>query len=290
MGLAASQGRFLCLTARMNDLVYEGQQISQQRMALADEQSAIARNYTEAMGNKIMQCTTPEGGTQILTYDILTNQDPATGLCMRIVDLNGNVVTMPKTTTLNVTTKDENGNDVSESFTNSKDFISKYMSDLSEDEKNQMSLNSLSSVVDYFNQNYDTSAMTLSLYHSTDSTLKNENERYLFDENCTDPKYLQEMLTTGQWLLQKVSDPNTNKFENIVWQGNSAIQEVYDTSDDAAAEAEYEAAMMELNKKDKLLELRLEDIQTQEQSVEKQIDSIKDVIKSNIEDTYKTFA
>ena len=48
--------------------------------------------------------------------------------------------------------------------------------------------------------------------------------------------------------------------------------------------------MIDLNKKDKMLELRLEDIQTQEQSVEKQIDSIKEVIKNNIEDTYKTFA
>ena len=42
MGLAASQGRYLCLTARMSDLVYEGQQISQQRMALAKESSAVA--------------------------------------------------------------------------------------------------------------------------------------------------------------------------------------------------------------------------------------------------------
>ena len=41
MGLAASQGRYLSLTARMSDLVYEGQQISQQRMALAKESSAV---------------------------------------------------------------------------------------------------------------------------------------------------------------------------------------------------------------------------------------------------------
>ena len=42
MGLAASQGRFLCLTARLNDLVYEGQQIAQQRLALAEESKNIA--------------------------------------------------------------------------------------------------------------------------------------------------------------------------------------------------------------------------------------------------------
>ena len=55
MGLAASQGRYLCLTARMSDLVYEGQQISQQRMALAKETSAIAQEYNDALSNTVMQ-------------------------------------------------------------------------------------------------------------------------------------------------------------------------------------------------------------------------------------------
>lgn len=95
------------------------------------------------------------------------------------------------------------------------------------------------------------------------------------------------MLTSGQWLLQQVKN---NEWESIVWQGSTMISEVYDTSDDAAAEATYEAAMKDLQKKDKLLELRLEDVETQEQSVEKQIDSTKEVISKNIESTYKTFA
>ena len=54
MGLAASQGRYLCLTARMSDLVFEGQQISQQRMKLAEETQAIADAYNDAMNNTIM--------------------------------------------------------------------------------------------------------------------------------------------------------------------------------------------------------------------------------------------
>ena len=41
MGLAASQARFLGLTARKSNIEYEGQQVNQQRTALAEEVNAL---------------------------------------------------------------------------------------------------------------------------------------------------------------------------------------------------------------------------------------------------------
>lgn len=290
MGLAASQGRFLCLTARMNDLVYEGHQISQQRMALAEESSRIAKEYNAAISNKKMQCTTPAGGVQQLTYDIITNQDPNTGLCLRIVDTSGRVVLPSDKSYLKVTSKNENNEDVVEVFKTTAEFIEKYMPNLSEEDKAAYSLMSFDDITNlYIEQNPDQALVFSSIYALDDSFVK-EDDAIMFDEYCKDPAYLQEMLSTGQWLLQQIVDPNKQEWGDYLWQGSSMITEVYDTSDDAAAEAAYEEAMIDLNKKDKMLELRLEDIQTQEQSVEKQIDSIKEVIKNNIEDTYKTFA
>ncbi len=290
MGLAASQGRYLCLTARMSDLVYEGQQISQQRLALASETQEIAEKYNEAMNNTVLQATTAEGGTQQLTYDIITSQDPFSGLCMRIVDLNGNVVVPSKSYSLNVTSKDEEGNDVTESITSTSDFIKKYMSDLDGDELNNVSGYNLSDLKNYYESHYGTDTINIELVNNINSALKNENEHYLYDENCKDPEYLQQMLTSGEWLLQQVSTSEEDGWEDIVWQGSSAISEVYYTADDAAAEAEYEAAMKEIQKRDQLLELRLEQVETQEQSVETEIDSVKEIINKNIEDSFKTFA
>lgn len=291
MGLAASQGRFLCLTARLNDLVYEGQQIAQQRLALAEESKNIAEAYNNAMNNKLLQCTTPANGTQQLTYETIINQDPNTGLCMRIVDVNGNVVSLPESKYLSVVSKttDESGNETAttEDFKTIGAFISKYLPDLSDDEVSKCIRMDVDEFWTYYNSNYSTSNITLSIKSSLENGLKSDDERYCFDENCKDPAYLQDMLTSGQWLLQQVQN---NEWESIVWQGSTMISEVYDTSDDAAAEATYEAAMKDLQKKDKLLELRLEDVETQEQSVEKQIDSTKEVISKNIESTYKTFA
>ena len=41
MGLAASQARFLGITARKSNIEYEGQQVNQQRTALAEEVNAL---------------------------------------------------------------------------------------------------------------------------------------------------------------------------------------------------------------------------------------------------------
>ncbi|MFA6989273.1 MAG: hypothetical protein WC197_04305 [Candidatus Gastranaerophilaceae bacterium] len=51
MGLAASQARFLSLTARVSNTEYQGQQINQQRNVLADE--------TSNLFNRMMSVATP---------------------------------------------------------------------------------------------------------------------------------------------------------------------------------------------------------------------------------------
>lgn len=292
MGLAASQGRYLCLTARMSDLVYEGQQISQQRMALAKESSAAAEEYNEAMSNTVLQANIldAQGNNQSLqlTYDIITSKDSFSGLGMRIVDLNGNVVVPKKAYTMTASTTGEDGTAQTETFNSSAQFITKYMNDLSADEANAMGGWDLTKLAAYYNEHYPNNTLNLSVTSNIDESLKGDNEKYLYDEKCTDPEYLQEMLTTGQWLIQQ--QDSDESWDEITWQGSTRISEVLDTSDDAAAEAKYEAAMQELQKQDKLLELRLEQVQTEESAVETEIDSIKDVISKNIEDSFGTFA
>ena len=294
MGLAASQGRYLCLTARMSDLVYEGQQISQQRLALANQSKAAADKYNEAMSNRVIQANIMDENGNIshpqLTYEILTNKDPFSGLGMRIVDLDGNVVVPKRAFTLEASYKDEEGNDVSEKFQSSAQFITKYMTNLSGDEANEMGNWDLPKLAEYYKQHYSDSNLTLNVTDNIDTSLKNENEHFLYDENLSDPAYLQQMLTSGQWLLQQANPSKESGWDDAVWQGSTKVSDVLDTSDDAAAEAEYEAAMVDIQKKDKLFELRLEQVQTEESAVEKELDSVKQVINDNVEKSFGTFA
>ncbi len=290
MGLAASQGRYLCLTARMSDLIYEGQQISQQRLQLAKETQLAADEYNDAMNNTILQATTPDGGVQRLTYDIITSQDPFSGLCMRLVDLDGNVVVPEEEKTITASSKDEEGKDVTESFTSTSAFMKKYMPDLSEEDTLKMSNWDMDNLAKYYSEHYSTSNITVSVTSNVNKDLKNENESFLFDKNCKNPEYLQEMLETGQWYVQQISSTDTKEWENVAWQGHTAFSQVSDTSDDAAAEAKYEASMAELQRHDKVLELRLEQVQTEESAVEKELDSVKKTVSDNIDQSFKTFA
>lgn len=289
MGLAASQARYLCLTARMSDLVFEGQQISQQRLQLTRESQEIAAKYSEAMNNTVMQAITPEGGTQQLTYQILTSKDPFTGLSMRLVDENGYVVSPPKTYTMTASSTDDNGEEVTETFASSSEFIKKYMNNLGEDEASELSLKSLNELMTYYTENYPDSTLTLSVNDNTVDGIKNDGERYVYDEKCLDPEYLQEMITSGQWTIQQPSMNEENEWSDFSWQSSTNIQSVMNTTDDAAAEAEYEAELARIQKRDKTLELRLEQIETEEQAVEKELESVKGIVKDNIQQSFQTF-
>ncbi|MBQ8887702.1 MAG: hypothetical protein IJY61_08385 [Candidatus Gastranaerophilales bacterium] len=290
MGLAASQGRYLCLTARNSDLVYEGQQISQQRMALAKETQAVANEYNEAMSNTVMRALLPGQESQQLTYDLLTNQDPLTGLCMRVVDLDGNVVIPGEYLEITeVVGEGEEQTKTTSVVTSSSDFVNRYMSDLVDgDTALKLSMKSLTEVSDYYNQTFTDTGITTRVVDKSNSNIVQDGEKVTTDPFCSDPEYLQEMLTTGQYLLQQAGAKGV--WEEFVWQGSSAISEEYDTTDDAAAEAKYESAMVELQRKDKLLELRLEQVQTEQSAVEKEMESVKDIIGKNIENGFKTFA
>ena len=84
MGMAASQARFLGLTARMNNIEYEGQQINQQRTALSNK---TASYYSDLLGMAVPTCPSVEEFTQtVYTFNdgALTNQ-----ITSLIADANG---------------------------------------------------------------------------------------------------------------------------------------------------------------------------------------------------------
>ncbi len=293
MGLAASQGRLLALTARNHDLVYEAQQISQQRLFLSEASRVAADKYTKAMNNTVMQANI-NGESQQLTYDVLTSQDPFSGLCMRLVDSNGNVVIPGESLEVQETVTDEETQATSKKtigrFSSASDFINARMKNLTEEEKTQLSSYSLADIYSYYNNNYADKDENITVVHRTKSTsdIVKPGETVLYDANVYDTKYLQQMLLTGEFKIQQAQPDGS--FEDLVWQGSTMISEVFDTSDDAAAEAEYEAAMIDFQKQDKILELRLEQVETQQKAVSTEIDSVKSVIKANVEDSFKTMA
>ena len=93
----------------------------------------------------------------------------------------------------------------------------------------------------------------------------------------------------GKWKLEQPTLNDEKQWEEFSWYSSSNIQSVFDTTDDAAAQSEYEAELARIQKRDKTLELRLEQIQTEEQAVEKELESAKNIIGDNIKNSFSTF-
>ena len=289
MGLAASQARLLELTVRNHNLVYQGQQIEQQRLVLAQTVQEATEKYTKAMNNTIMQATV-NGETQPLTYDLITNQDPCSGLCMRLVDNNGNVVIPGESIEVQKTSTDADSKSIAARFSSASEFVNTYMKDLSDDKKIELSSYSLTDIYTYYNNQYEGKDQDVTIIHRTKSTsdIVNNNEKVLYDNNVYDSEYLHQMLVSGEFKLQKAKADGT--FEDIVWQGSNCISEVLDKSDDAAAEAEYQAAMTQFQNQDKIYEMELKRLETEQNAVHTEKESVRRIIDKNIEDSFKTFA
>ncbi len=123
MGLSASQGRMLLLTARKSDLEYRAQQISQKRLVLAQQLEEIAVDYENATSNRQMKISLALASTNsgndvvnrtsnltyatlvsgtlaqfsaddsgIQAYDRTTGQEYASTSAYRLVDAYGAIV------------------------------------------------------------------------------------------------------------------------------------------------------------------------------------------------------
>jgi len=75
MGLAASQARYLALTARRSDLEYQSQTINSRRIQLSYKTAEIAREYSDGMNNtriKLAKTQVGDSGKTTNTWEELT--------------------------------------------------------------------------------------------------------------------------------------------------------------------------------------------------------------------------
>lgn len=116
--------------------------------------------------------------------------------------------------------------------------------------------------------------------------------QYKTDLNCLDADYLETKLRSGEWFLEKhnptVSD-GKGDWISTSWQSESAINDAADKSDDAQAEAEYTQQSTFFQKQDKVLELRMKQLDTEHAAIQTEMDSVKKVIDKNIDSSFKIF-
>lgn len=323
MGLAASQARYLGLTARKSNIEYEGQQVNQQRTALAEEVNSlyskllsvdvpVAPNTTDYYEtNYSYELTGTDGyDGDYLIKNYYKNDDGSYYLNTERT-YNKNVSTKTILTNSNIsTTVDEEGNVKYTLNTPDGSY------DLIANAKNSESMISLINATEgseviapgtelYYYQ--DTEGLT----HYVDPALVYDGNKNVssyisdnkeFTESVIFPSAQVELDSNGRFKSIYATDPNTG--ETIFNSTDVDTTRTYNTEGYEAAlrdytmsKDEYDKEIADLNaqteslqQEDKVLELRLNQIDTEQNELQTELDAVKSVLDKNIENTFNTFS
>ncbi len=309
MGMSASQARLLAITSRMNDIELRSQQIANTKIRLADESEQVAQKYTNALNaSKFTFTNYKDGKTQVVSMTV--NNMSSLGSNYRLVASNGKRV-------------------VSKSQANSyktamQDYARpQWWSDNTDDNhfKNSQAVYSLNekfgvssfkeacqmcgveeggwdkliaagkvtqSEIDTYNAQFE------EMFNSSSgSTYNNGNSKqddgvvYIEDQYLSDPNWLYEAVSSGQF---KIEQQSTEGWKEISTASDTQIAIASDNSKFALAEAEYNAATQKINNKEKKLDQQLKTMDTEHSALQTEQDSVKSLIKDNVDKSFNLFS
>ena len=303
MGLSASQARFLQLTARRGDIEYEVQQINFQRLQLSEKLGAASTKYNDAMSNRTLVYSY-NNGQEVKEVDLsytnyknymnqqLKGQEGVhfTDNPYYLVSSSGNKI---------VVASEEERNEMIQSHTTEIDIedikAAKKLYDETEDKTtltaDTISLAQIDLTNCTFRDGVDEEGNEVTYYVEQKYT---END-FIVDETLTDVSAFQNAIRNGTYFFAQTAVlPETGEevFKTEHWDtiGGSAIRDALDKTDDAEAEAEYERIQTKIHSQDRKLELKLDQLETNRQAIQTEIESVEKVIEENIEKSFNVFS
>ncbi len=339
MGMAASQARFLTLTARKSNVEYEGQQVNQERTSLANESSGLFNKMMQ------LQVPTPPSATDFYNtrytfdakgadYAIVENSPRTDGTYDLSISYSANVPTAkPYSAYGSVAVNEDNvpttftpiGGDAQSITKYTLDETGKYYSLDSDGNKNYDDDASIKTIVDiskdastvyygYKNQDIKyfassvnmqdfldkqaagTSTSLTAYYATTKTDTKKVHAVGTFPETTEEGRF-------EKLVISDVDDPEL-KDALVGTQFDLSLTQVQDDEGYAEAMKDYEYQKMlyertinDINaqteiiqQQDRTLELRLKQLDTEQNALNTELEAVKKVIETNVEATFKTFA
>lgn len=344
MGMAASQARYLSLTARKTNVEYEGQQVNQERTALANQSAGLfnqmlalevptppsASDYSKTQYvftdnqttqkytiDSIYKNPTPDANGEYKytvsaykkTTDILANR---TSIVSQGEGTNKFTIaedpSSPGTYTIQI------GNNTAKTLIAPQKYTALTSKFKEADEKTNGGQDNISDDTNYF-KFVDNGIEYYIPAASGEETFEQLMERGLASGSL--PMYSAQSTTKSEYItyndaVLETAGDGTGRFKSITFTNENGdkircelTQQTVQDDDayDAAMEtytakkSVYEKAVADINAKttviqqqDKTLELHLDQLDTEQQAIQTEMDAVKKVIDKNIEETFKTFA
>ena len=290
MGLAASQARFLGLTARKSNVEYEGQQVNQQRTALANESASLYSQLTN------LQVPTPPDVTQYYRteYSFKNGDTTYTLTSLPVKGSDGKYTMFVSYPTDEISFKQVS--DTGIDFSNVNDGKLKDYSEL------QNWINKQGNANNYTDNTAVRGIVSQNNYYYKVNPTSNDSATYKMQSTQktnyatfggVSIKYNQ----SGDYDSIKIDEFGDDYLP--VSTTNVQDSEAYDLAmnDYQKAYNDYERKMATINAKtetiqqqDKSLELRLNQLDTEQNAISTEMDAVNKVIEKNVQSTFKTFA
>jgi len=253
MGLTSGQGRLLMLTSRLSDIQLDQILISRRQNQLAWQSEKAAKEYNEKTTNMklVMKVNDKNETAGYKTEDI--TYDNMTSMGYLVTDAQNKIYL----------TKDTDGNWVLPKASNLSDNnIFDGGVETGDDGKPYVKV-----------KNKDIK------YEVVDAT-----------DILSDKAKLQNNLMNGVMLIFNTTGNDTFGSDIGDMDSNTSMQMVYDTSDDAEAESKYNYQTAQISRQDNVLDMEMKQLETQQNAVSKEIESVQKLIDTNIEKTFKLFS
>ena len=304
MGLAASQARYLTLSARKNDLEFAAQTISSRRLQLAYKTAEIARQYSDGMNNKVIKVevgTDYSNGTYTKQWEHVNFKNLAQhnlylwGIDGKPLNWGTNDASPYKAGTEYVykhtTGEGENEKEVTEILTQEQyDKL-----DSTEQAKCTSRTNEFTLDPEYPESLAGKDVESL-LISGQACLLDGDFAKYLmdhFDKETGKFSIGANEFTFNEMKNQYINEKGIKDTRtDIDWRSDitGVMEHKYFTEDDEAVQAKYETETAEIQAQDKMLELEIKNIETQHKAIETELESVQKVIQGNIDKTFKIFS
>ena len=327
MGMAASQARYLGLTARKINVEYEGQQVNQQRTALANESAGLFRRlmslenpvppsqnaYYENVYTYSDTEATADGKVTIVgTHEIEGSNPPKYSVDIKY---NQNIMQYQAAANQEVYTTEVTGkgntyllhlpNGTAKEITKMDGMAQNLV-----DELNKVSSTKDNEATDTYYTYTDT--LTNSTFYINATRSGFDPTQYKQNQNVT----IYSSIQTTQEVNKTLNDvtmvqSSSGTFTSMKWYDDSGLlqertltpSQEYDEQGYNEAmnqynvdKANYEQEIASINAKteelqetDRTLELRLKQLDTEQEALQTELDSVKKVIDKSVDNVFKTF-
>ena len=294
MGLSASQARFLQLTARKSDVEYQAQQVTQERLSLAQQLTEAANDYNDAISNTKLvfsytDSSTHEVDVTYANYKNYMNQQ-LSGLTssqkqMFLVSTSGKIVVANEEDMMTII---ENNTE----YVKKSDIEAAQAAVADEDTEATAEQEELAQIdwTDYAFVTKTEDGEEVTYYIKSQKFTEDD---FVIVEDLDNVDLFQNAIKEGIYSFATFGDDEDTE-DTLVAQswstiGNGAISEKNDETDDAQAEAEYDSISSKLELYDKKLQMTLDELETQRDAIKTEMDSVQEVMNNNIEKTFNTF-